>query len=283
MDYDFQQTEKIADVASEFNTTVEEIMRVNNVSPPFPTYIRDLPRDVIENGTIKMPYVTNGRQTFENYYNTASQTLGIEYETAQEYEEETLRNYTARYYSSKDFNDANIKPGKYLPACYIIIAGKQWTFPGYPESVSDSNVANYSPTSILGRSEPFQYYTGSGPRTVSVDFEMHAEMMPEGYDTNLDYIYRLVSAIESACYPNYGSGIAATYVEFVVANNIRIRGIVSNVSTKYSGVILDMGDADTSNPISYPKYSSVNISFSVTEVTGTPFSQAQVATLGGYR
>ena len=52
MDYDFQNYEKVADVASEFNTTVDEIMRVNNVTPPYPTYIRDLPKDVIRGGTM---------------------------------------------------------------------------------------------------------------------------------------------------------------------------------------------------------------------------------------
>lgn len=283
MDYDFQDYEKIADVASEFNTTVDEIMRINNVLPPYPTYVRDLPQEVIENGTIKLPFVTNGRQTFENYYNTAAETLGVEYETAAVCEEETLRNYTARYYSRQEFGDVDVRPGKNLPMCYIIIDGRQWTFPCYPESVSDSNTANYNAVSILGRSEPFQYYTGSGPRTVSVKFDMHAEMMREMYDPDTTYVYRLVSAIEAACYPNYGSGIAAPAVTFVVANNIQIRGIISSVNTDYDGPILDMGDTNNANPMSMPKYAKVGISFSVTEVTGTPFSKAEITRNGGWR
>lgn len=293
MDYDFQNYEKVADVASEFNTTVDEIMRVNNVTPPYPTYIRDLPKDVIRGGTIKMPYVTNGRQTFENYYNTAANTLGVEYKNAETYEEETLRNYTARYYSRKDFDgNIDIRPGKFWPQCFITIDGVQWHFPCYPESVSDSNTANYSSVSILGRSEPFQYYNNSGPRTVSAKFRMHVDMVDSQRDPNSDYIYRLAAAIESTCYPNYGNGVAMSPVTFQVANNIRITGIISSVSTSYDGPLLDMMDGPnrgTESDMLIPKYAIVDIDFSITEVSGNCWSRTDIGGqvgrggLGGWR
>ena len=67
VDYKYRPTDKIADVASEFNTTVEEIMRINNVQPPYPMYVAQLPNNVIGNGFLRTPFVTNGHQSFETF------------------------------------------------------------------------------------------------------------------------------------------------------------------------------------------------------------------------
>ena len=267
MDYEFHNNEKVADVASQFNTTVDTIMRLNNVQPPYPKYIRDLPHEVIKNGTIELPYVANGRQTFESYYNTASEVLGVNYVDVNALEETLLYNSSNRYYSSTDFINTDISPGRSHKDCYIQTSngGFKW-FPCYPESVSDSNSASYSAVNILGRSEPFQYYTGSGPRTVSVKFQMHTDMC-----NDVNYIYSIADLVEACCYPNYGNGVAATRVTLHVAGNITITGIIPSVSTDYSGPIID------------GKYAVVDLSFSVTEVTGNPPSYASIAARGGRR
>lgn len=289
--------ETLSSIASTFGTTTDEICKVNNIQPPYPIYVEDLFTDVdndenVDKDTINLPFITNGNQSFENYYKTAYDTTGIDYESPLIYEQQLLNSYSVdtpkySYNVNTSFTDRDISPGRIGKACWISINGKSMTFPCYPQSVSDSNTANYNPVSILGRSEPFQYYVNSGPRVVSVDFQMHCEMV----DTSItglkqdNYVYNLVHFIESSCYPNYGkNAIAAPRVKLHIANNIQITGIISSVSTKYDGPILDMGSYNNSQGyISNPQYSMVNISFSVTEVTGTPFSQSQIAELGGYR
>ena len=267
MDYEFRDHEKIADIASQFNTTVNDIMKINNVLPPYPKYVNDLPQDVIRNGTIELPYVTSGRQTFESYYNTASEVLGINYVDANAMEETQTYNASSRYLSSSVFNDIELRPGRSHKDCYISTShGDFKWFPCYPESISDSNQASYNPVSILGRSEPFQYYTGSGPRTVSVKFQMHTDMCPD-----VNYIYTIADLVEACCYPNYGSGISAVKVTLHVTSNINITGIISSVSTDYSGPIID------------DKYAVVDLGFSVTEVTGNPPSYSDIKKKGGRR
>ena len=36
--YNFKHYEKLSDIASQYNTTIDEIMRINNVLPPFPVF-----------------------------------------------------------------------------------------------------------------------------------------------------------------------------------------------------------------------------------------------------
>lgn len=301
-DYEFRDTDKIADVASQFNTTIEEIMRINNVQPPFPMYVKDLPKDVINhtssNGEVRqylqVPFVTNGQQSFESYNTNSQNTLGIQWYSANSLQRNMYNN---AYGSANNNTYTNVSPhqygfGKHGVACWIASSHgaspygnnirdfsykdkfSAWNFPCYPDSISDSNQASYSPQTIIGRSEPFQYYTGSGPRTVSVDFTLHSDMMcitkeETNYD-RLNYIYKLVAFIESCCYPNYNSAIAANKVTFHCTDSIHIVGIITSVSTKYSGPILNMTTTDgtyVDGNFTHPKYAIVDISFTVTEVS----------------
>jgi len=300
-DYEYRENDKIADVASQFNTTVEEIMRINNVQPPYPMYVKDLPESVIKHGQgedtkfyLQVPFVTNGQQSFESYNSSSSVNLGMHWNSSQTLQ----RNMYNNAYGYADNNTTNIvnphimgfgqsgiacwisashgasRYGNYIRDFSYMDKYTAWYFPCYPDNVSDSNQASYSPTSILGRSEPFQYYTGSGPRTVSVDFTMHSDMLcPIKNDTTyerLNYIYKLVSFIESCCYPNYNSVIAANRVIFHCTDSIHINGIISNVNTTYEGPILDMVSNNgtfVDGKLQKPKYAIVKVSFSVTEVS----------------
>lgn len=263
--YKYDYLDRLSDVASQFNTTIEEIMRVNNIQPPFPQFIYQLPENVIQGGHIQVPINTNGRQTFETYRETSQNVLGIEYINAKKFEEFGLSNLY-NYQNDDYFNWVDFRPGRAGKDCYIIVGGVGIVFPCYPDSVTDSNQASYSSVSILGRSEPFQYYTGSGPRTVSTAFQFHTDMCGD-----VNYVYKIPDIVESACYPNYGGGIAATKCHLHIAGNISITGIISNVSTQYSGPIIDN------------KYAVIDLSFSVTEVTGQPPSRGQIASCGGRR
>lgn len=284
MDYKFTESEKFSDIAEQYGTTVDAIMRLNGITPPYPTHVRDLPAETVQsfNSTIKIPYVANGRDSFESYYKRAYNTIGVQYRSAGELVR--ISNELAAKSVAGSVNlsgHADITPGRSSKDCYITLHrnGVQRTlwFPCYPDSVTDTNSANYSPQSILGRSEPFQYYTGSGPRTVSVSFEMHCEMCDD-----INYVYGLVDEVQSACYPNYGSAVAATKVTLHIARNININGIIPNVDTEFSGPILNT-TIDPYSQLPYPRYAVVKLSFSVTEVTGNAFSSSNIANFGGRR
>lgn len=303
MVYNFTDNEKITDIASQFNTTVEEIMRINNVSPPYPILAKDLPTSIKGEGNtnlISVPLVTNGNQSFESYNFNSYKNMGVYYNSPTTLKRSMYNN--ANYKQSINVDFKNIRPGRQAVNCYIAAStntGQQGYstngdinefaalyFPCYPDSVSDSNQASYSSQTILGRSEPFQYYTGSGPRTVSVDFTLHSDMFPN----NLNYIYQLTNFVEACCYPRYGNNIAATKVIFHCAKNIHIVGIITSVSTKYSGPVLDMQPGPTGDYngsiMREPKYAVVDLSFSVTEVTGDPPAFSNVASMfnnGGMR
>ena len=101
---------------------------------------------------------------------------------------------------------------------------------------------------------------------------MHTDMC-----SDVGYIYRITKIVESACYPDYGNNIAATRCHLHIVNNIDITGIITNVSTQYSGpIIMD-------EPGDQGEYAVIDLSFSVTEVTGTPFSRSQIRSMGGSR
>lgn len=195
---------------------------------------------------------TNAKSTFSS--NTKSK-LNI-----------ATNNILSRGFNSVGASDGGGSSGygsAFARSCYIEVNGNIQFFPGFPESVSDSNSANYSAINILGRSEPLQMYVGSGPRTVSVSYKMHMEMA--------DNIEDLVDLVESACYPNYNGSIAAPKCILVIGDTIRIQGVVTNVTANWS------------ETIHTNKLDVVDLSFSVTEVTGNPPQQSEIATRGGRR
>ena len=135
-------------------------------------------------------------------------------------------------------------------------------FPCFPETFNDSRQANYSTQNPIGRSEPFQIYQNSGPRVVAVSFRMHREMCQR---TPIDAI---VATVFACTYPlNQGSGHITPRVTLTIGNNCSITGVIdSTVSADWGETILQDN-----------KYSTVTLSFSVTECTGSPKTASQVA------
>lgn len=274
--YRFNERESFEDIASIYNCTVSQIMTVNNIQPPYPLYPNDLSVEDKErlSSALRIPYVGNGNDSFESYTGCVDGIIGVEYKDTYDVAYLTNDEVTGSKRSSSVSGAVTPIPGRCKPDCYVIVNGTTMHFPCYPESISDTDTANYSAQNILGRSEPFQIYNNSGPRTVSVSFTMHREMVHNGYsyEADYDYVENLVNLLKSACYPNYGSSIAAVKVTLVVGKNTKITGIIGgNVNDNWSGPIID------------GKYQMVDVSFSVVECTGNPLSQSQVKSLGGYR
>lgn len=274
-DYNYTTDDSFHDIAKEFGTTVSEIMKLNNISPPYVRKVGNLSPQTLKtlNGSLKVPCIATGNDSFESFNEISSSTVGLSYRTYEEFIKAT-KNVVANSRQSSSVSTFGVTiPGRHMPDCYICVNGTTMMFPCYPESVSDSNSANYYAQSILGRSEPIQIYQNSGPRSVSVAFKMHNEMVhnDDSYIADYDYVPRLVRLIESACYPNYGSAVSAVRATLVVGKTIKISGIIQNVSTTWGGTIIDN------------KYQVVDINFSVTECTGSPKSNGQIQSMGGYR
>lgn len=153
--------------------------------------------------------------------------------------------------------------------------------PAYANSITDQLGANFSPTPLLARSAPIQSYSGSGPRTMTVQFNLHRDMMKQinygvsnaNVSIDDDYVDIMIREIQAICLPSYNTAekiVNPPMVAVRLGNDIFIKGIVSNVGVTYNYPILRNG-----------KYALVDISFSVTEVD--PWDAEKVMQTGSYR
>lgn len=135
----------------------------------------------------------------------------------------------------------------------------------YPQEFSDNNSAIFSSQSILGRSVDYQIYQGSS-RNVAFTLNLHDEI-----STDRGELPRLVSYIQSACYPGYSSGIVQVpEVCFTIGKQFKVRGILETCGVVWKPPIID------------GKMTNCDLSISVKETSG-PYSSHQVRSMGGMR
>lgn len=159
--------------------------------------------------------------------------------------------------------------------------------PLFPESIQDSMVTTYSPTTPMSRSAPIYSYSHSGPRSLTLELPLHRDMMNSVNIDNSsifsakldelsddDYVDTMINQLQSAALPRYASTekmINPPLVAVRFGNSIFCKGIVDNgVSTTHSGPIL-----------SNNKYALVTVSFTIHEVD--PYDADTVALEGGFR
>lgn len=154
--------------------------------------------------------------------------------------------------------------------------------PLYAESVTDSMGANYNSTSPLSRSAPIPSYASSGPRQVSLTFDLHRDMMQQinygvsNLDTTIDddYVDYLVKSLQACAVPQYNATqkmVDPPLVAVRLGNDIFIKGIVNGtVNVTYKLPVLENG-----------KYACISVTFNVQEVD--PYSADQIQSQGSYR
>ena len=76
--------------------------------------------------------------------------------------------------------------------------------PCYPVSLNDSLSIDYTSQTVPYRTEPYINYSNSGPRTVSVAFNLHREMT----NSNGSDIDNIINVIQAASYPTVGDSNA---------------------------------------------------------------------------
>ena len=110
-------------------------------------------------------------------------------------------------------------------------------FPVYPEELSTGVKGNYTTMpDLLYQYEPWQIYSGSGPRTQSLTFHFHRDMWTG--DHRDGKANELIRACEANCYPEYrGSAVNASTVTIYIDGKNFISGVMTDVNTSWSGPI----------------------------------------------
>ena len=162
---------------------------------------------------------------------------------------------------------------------YMYHVDKYIILPEYAEEVTDSSSAYFSNSTPLARSAPVFSYSHSGPRTVSVKFTFHREMMKQiNYgNTSLitdDYVDELIKQIQACVVPAYSMSskmVSPPIVALRMGEDIYIKGVINgSLGLTYSAPILKNG-----------KYALVSFSITITEID--PYDAETLMKIGSYR
>lgn len=165
---------------------------------------------------------------------------------------------------------------------YMYHTGTVVALPTYADSVTDTMSVNFVSSTPLSRSSPIYSYASSGPRQLSLTFDLHRDMMQQinyavsNINTVItdDYIDYLIKSLQACAVPQYSSTdkmVDPPLVAVRLGNDIFIKGVVlGNIGVTYGLPILSNG-----------KYATAKISFVVAEVD--PYSADLVQVSGSFR
>lgn len=109
-----------------------------------------------------------------------------------------------------------------------------FALPCYPESISESQDANWVTQSPLGRSSPLSTFTGTGYRAFGLSLKLHREM------TNDEkYIDRILVEMRKAVYPKYTSTGMLPPITTFQFGEFRCKGYITNVGFNWQKPIVD--------------------------------------------
>ena len=170
---------------------------------------------------------------------------------------------------------------------YLYHTDKFIIIPEYPESITDNMGSSFNQTTALSRSAPVFTYANSGPRVVTINLELHRDMVNDlnitAGNTNLksnvvsqtdDYVDILIKELQSIALPRYNVNNRAVIPPRVAVrfgNELFISGVVtSTITCTYGKPILSNG-----------KYAKVSIGFTISEYD--PYDATLVSQLGSFR
>lgn len=163
--------------------------------------------------------------------------------------------------------------------CYFLLYKgdsliKELVLPCYPEDLSSSMSANWSDTSIVGRSSPLTSYSNTNFTETSFSFTLRREMAMHFNETSTRGetadIENIIKYVQASVYPTYVSaGIKPTLATFKFGKH-KIHGIIRSVSIKYD------------KPIINDLYSQVTISISMSEIPGKVFGVEDIVANNSY-
>lgn len=215
-------------IAEAYNVSIATLAQCNNCYNKIPIYVQDNAR-FRKQGYINVPIPNNGGKDDgigDGWYIRKNDTL----------------NYT------KQSSLLAGSGGEVILTINSVILN----MPCYPVSLNDSLSIDYTSQTVPYRTEPYINYSNSGPRTVSVAFNLHREMT----NSNGSDIDNIINVIQAASYPTVGDSNAIP-TSLKVGNQVYISGVITGgITTSYSGPIID------------GKYNVYDISFTITEIKG---------------
>ena len=163
--------------------------------------------------------------------------------------------------------------------------------PTYPESVQDNMSVNFVSNTPLARSAPIYSYANSGPRGLTINFELHRDMMQDinynrsnyvlenlvGNLNDMDYVDAVIKCLQAAAVPKYEAStrtVKPPIIAIRLGSEIFCKGVISgSVQVTHAGPLL-----------SYPsgeKYAMAKVSFAMNEID--PFSAENIMVNGTFR
>lgn len=176
---------------------------------------------------------------------------------------------------------------------YFYHLDKFCVLPLYPDSITDSMSVTFQTTDSLARTAPVFTYSHSGPRSVSINFDLHRDLMNE-VNTNVsnlkdnvvdpsseDYIDILINYLQASALPvyrNYSAGSKAVIPPMVAVrfgDDIFIKGVIQgSVQCAYKKPIMTTVNGKK-------KYALISITFNIEETD--PYDAEQVVQSGSFR
>lgn len=172
---------------------------------------------------------------------------------------------------------------------YFYHLDKFCILPIYPENLDDNLDSTFASTDALSRTAPVFSYTKSGPRNVTVNLELHRDLMNDVNKgiSNLksntidfngeDYVDTLVKYLQSVALPKYkeyssgSKSVEPPMVAVRFGNTAFIKGVVNG------GIRVSYG-----KPIMVDeKYAVIKISFTVYETD--PYDAESIVQVGSFR
>lgn len=172
---------------------------------------------------------------------------------------------------------------------YFYHLDKFCVLPTYPDSITDNVSTKFAEQNALSRSAPVFSYIQSGPRTMTIQFDLHRDMMNDlnrnvsNLKDNVvdfsgtDYVDTLIKYLQAAALPKYqayasgSKSVIPPMVAIRFGSEIFIKGVItSGIQVTYK------------RPILYnDKYALISVSFTVAETE--PFDADSVAAEGSFR
>lgn len=162
---------------------------------------------------------------------------------------------------------------------YLYHLDKFIILPEYAEDINDTSQASFPSSTPLSRSAPIYSYANSGPRTVTVKFTFHREMMKQiNYNNNSfitdDYVDELIKQVQACVLPTYSVSakmVNPPIVALRMGEDVFIKGVINgSVGLTYSVPILENG-----------KYAVVSFSLTISEID--PYDAETITKIGSYR
>lgn len=162
---------------------------------------------------------------------------------------------------------------------YLYHVDKFIILPEYAEDINDSTSVDFASSKPLSRSAPIYSYSSSGPRTVTVKFTFHRDMMNQiNYKNNSlitdDYVDEIIKQVQACVLPKYSASskmVSPPIVALRMGKDVFIKGVIAgNLGLTYRLPILKNG-----------KYALVDFSLTINEID--PYDAESVMKTGSYR